>query len=157
MISEVRNEKRRKFVERDRSWFIDDFSPCRVVCVFVGSTRLNLRADEEFAESKFDDESLSRAESAFKGARVLVRAFRQRRGLQKTTSAVKRRRGGVCRWHELTRHNVTWRDTTSGCRDASRWDGPPSWIPRVAPHACALRFQQLPCQDNQSGDRWVLV
>lgn len=157
MISEVRNEKKRKFLERGRSWFIDDFNVSCRLCVRRFDEDKPVGADEEFAESKFDDESLSRAESAFKSARVLVRAFRQRRGLQKTTSAVKRRRGGVCRWHELTRHNVTWRDTTSGCRDASRWDGHPSWIPRVAPHACALRFQQLPCQDNQSGNRWVLV
>lgn len=51
------------------------------------------RADEEFAESKFDDESLSRAESAFKSARDPGSRISSTTRKQKTTSAVKRRRG----------------------------------------------------------------
>lgn len=84
---------------------------------------------------------------------------------RKTTSAVKRRRraGRVCRWHELTRRDATWRDVTWRdvvvvvVEDASRWDGRSPRIPHVAPRASTLRLQQLPCQDNQSGNRWVLV
>lgn len=42
---------------------------CRLCVRRFDEDKIRGRADEEFAESKFDDESLSRAESAFKSAR----------------------------------------------------------------------------------------
>lgn len=64
---------------------------CRLCVRRFDEDKIRGLADEEFAESKFDDESLSRAESAFKSARDPGSRISSRE--QKTTSAVKRRRG----------------------------------------------------------------
>lgn len=92
-ISEVRNEKGRKFFKRDRSRFIDDFNASCRLSVRRFDEDKSVDADEEFAESKFDDESLSRAESVFKSARGPGSRISSTTREQKTTSAVKRRRG----------------------------------------------------------------
>jgi len=100
------------------SLFIDDFTR-RSLCLKVWRRKIRPSEWEEFTEDKFDDESLSHVESAFKSAWNLVRAFRQRRRWekareQKTTSVVKRKHRGSVRVSltRVTRRDVTWRDVT---------------------------------------------
>jgi len=167
---DLRNEKWRKKkigVCKSAAFVIyHNDSTCRRLCskVWRGKTRGRMK---EFAEGQvrrweFESSGKCFQECLGLGSRVPLTTWEQ-----KTTSAVKRRRraGRVCRWHELTRRDVTWRDVTwrdvtwrrRGVEDASRWDGRSPRIPRVALRIPTLRFQQLPCQDNQSGNRWVLV
>lgn len=113
---------------------------------------------EEFVERKFDDESLSRGK-CFQECLGPGSRFSSTTREQKTTGVKRKQKAGQVSLTRVdaTRRDVTWRDVTLERRDASRWDGHPPWIPCVASHASTLCLHQLPCQDNQSGNRWVIV